>query len=118
MSIAENIRLLRSWKNISQEELATIAKVTDGSVSNWENGTNEPRMGAIQRIADYYNLKKSDIIEDGAMQAAIEKEKSAQPDELPIIDRKIADVLRNMNDEGKAKLLDYALYINNKHNQE
>lgn len=118
MSIAENIKLLRSWKGISQEELAAIAKVTDGSVSNWENGTNEPRMGAIQKIADYYGIKKSDIIEDGAMISTMQKEKLAHSYELPLIDRKIADVLRNMDDEGKTKLLDYALYISNMHNQE
>ena len=28
------------------------------------NGIKEPRMGTIQKIADYFGLKKSDIIED------------------------------------------------------
>ncbi|MFV0498403.1 MAG: helix-turn-helix domain-containing protein [Candidatus Fimivivens sp.] len=37
--------------------------VTDGAVSNWEQGVNTPRMGSIQKIADYFGVMKSDIIE-------------------------------------------------------
>ena len=64
MSISENIKKLRECYGISQKELAAIANVTDKAVSTWETGNNKPRMGAIQKIADYFHIKKSDIIED------------------------------------------------------
>ena len=64
MSIATNIKELRLKHNLSQKEFAKIAGVSDKAVSTWENGTKEPRMGTIQKIADYFGLKKSDIIED------------------------------------------------------
>lgn len=67
MSISENIRILRKKYKLSQKDLAQIAGVTDKAVSTWERGIKEPRMGAIQRIADHFGLKKSDLIEDNGM---------------------------------------------------
>ncbi len=64
MGIAENIKLLREHYNITQSELGEIAGVSDKAVSTWEKGIKEPRMGAIQKIADHFNILKSDIIED------------------------------------------------------
>lgn len=64
MSIAKNIKKLRIQHGLSQKEFAKIAGVSDKAVSTWENGTKEPRMGTIQKIADYFSIKKSDIIED------------------------------------------------------
>ena len=67
MSISENIKILREKYKLSQKDLAQIAGVTDKAVSTWERGIKEPRMGAIQRIADHFGLKKSDLIEDNGM---------------------------------------------------
>lgn len=64
MSISENIKNLRLKYNLSQKELALIAGVTDKAVSTWEKGTKEPRMGTIQKIADHFGIRKSDLIED------------------------------------------------------
>ncbi|MCM3618709.1 helix-turn-helix domain-containing protein [Sutcliffiella horikoshii] len=64
MSIGKNIKRLREIHNLSQKELAEIAGVSDKAVSTWENGIKEPRMGVIQKIADHFNILKSDIIED------------------------------------------------------
>lgn len=46
--------------------MAKIAGVTDKAISTWESGTRIPRMGAIQKMADYFGLQKSDIIEDNS----------------------------------------------------
>lgn len=68
MSIGKNIKELRGKYNLSQKEFAEIAGVTDKAVSTWENELKEPRMGVIQKIADYYGLQKSDLIEEGGVQ--------------------------------------------------
>ncbi len=67
MGISENVKRLREAHHLSQEQLAEIAGVTDKAVSTWETGAYEPRMGAIQRIADYFGLKKSNLIEDDGL---------------------------------------------------
>ena len=67
MSIGKNIQSLRLQHGLSQKELASIIGVTDKAVSAWEKGRITPRMGAIQKMADYFHIKKSDIIEPVAV---------------------------------------------------
>lgn len=64
MSISDNIKKLRVEYNLTQADLGKIAGVSDKAVWTWENGFAKPRMGAIQKIADYFNIKKSVIIDD------------------------------------------------------
>lgn len=64
MTMGERIKMLREQRGITQSELAEICKVSDKAVSTWENGRNIPRMGAIQRMADYFGIPKSAIIEN------------------------------------------------------
>lgn len=63
MKISKTIRKLRLSHNMTQAEFGKIAGVSDKAVSTWENGTAEPRMGSIQRIADHFGILKSEIIE-------------------------------------------------------
>lgn len=66
MSIGNNIRRLRESHQLTQKELGAIAGVSDKAVSTWENGTKEPRMSAIQRLADYFGIPKSALLDDPA----------------------------------------------------
>lgn len=71
MSIANKIRFLRESKDMTQVEFGKIAGVSDKAVSTWENGSAEPRMGAIQKIADYFGVSKGWIVDDSAMSADV-----------------------------------------------
>ena len=64
MSIANNIKSLRESRQMTQAEFGKIAGVSDKAVSTWENGSAEPRMGAIQRIADYFGISVCSVIGD------------------------------------------------------
>ena len=64
MSIGKNIKRLRSKYGLTQEELGAIADVSSMAVSQWENDRAVPRMGAVQAIADHFNISKSEIIDD------------------------------------------------------
>lgn len=64
MSIADNIKKIRSDYNLTQQQLGAIAGVSDKAVSKWEIGLAEPRMGAVQRIADALKIPKSKIIDE------------------------------------------------------
>lgn len=68
MSIGKNIKELRTKYGLSQKDLAIIAGVSDKAVSTWENGSKDPRMGTIQKIADHFGLQKSNIIEENGLQ--------------------------------------------------
>ena len=64
MSIASNIKRLRIDAGLSQAELGKIAGVTDKAVSTWEAGIKTPRMGAIEKMAAYFGVAKSAILDD------------------------------------------------------
>lgn len=68
MGISENIKKLRARYGLTQQDLADIAGVTNKAVSAWETGQKEPRMGAIEKIANRFGLKKSNLIEEDGME--------------------------------------------------
>ena len=67
MGVRENVIRLRKLTGVTQEELGRIAGVSRSAVSLWEIGDSEPRMGAVQSIADHFHIRKANIIEDGGM---------------------------------------------------
>lgn len=67
LSIQQNITALRNLYDVTQSELAEIAGVTRAAVSQWESGFSEPRLKAIQAMADHFGIRKYNIIEDGGM---------------------------------------------------
>lgn len=73
MSIADNIKKLRIEYGLTQAELGAIAGVSDKAVSTWENGTAEPRMGAVQRMADHFRITKGEIVDDPLIHAYKER---------------------------------------------
>ena len=64
MSIGENIKRLREEHNLTQREIGEIAGVSDKAVSTWELGVKEPRMGAVQRLAAYFDVPLGTLLED------------------------------------------------------
>lgn len=67
MSIAENIKRIRLEHGLSQSELGKIAGVSDKAVSTWELGLKTPRMGAVEKMANYFGITKSAIVDDALM---------------------------------------------------
>jgi transcriptional regulator with XRE-family HTH domain len=67
MTTAKNLNRLVELTGVTHEELGRIADVTRSAVSHWMSGMTEPRMGAIQRIADHYGIRKSCLIEINGM---------------------------------------------------
>lgn len=84
MSIAENIKRLREAHGLTQEEFGEIAGVSGKAVSKWESGAGDPRMGAVQKIADHFHISKSVIIDEynvqDERQQALDKAFSDRPD--------------------------------------
>ena len=98
MSIGKNIKRLRESRGLTQTELGKIAGVTDKAVSTWENGSADPRMGAVQKMADYFGVRKSDILDDD----------SSLSYELSEDEQRLLDVYRSLNVLGRRKVLENA----------
>lgn len=62
MAFKNSIKQLRLNKNLSKVEMAKRLNVSEGTIRMWENGSNEPRMGAIENICKVFNVSKSFLL--------------------------------------------------------
>lgn len=62
MSIGENIKSLRESRGLTQAQLGDAVGVSDKAVSTWESGKREPRMGAVEKLAAFFGLDKSELL--------------------------------------------------------
>lgn len=97
MAIGDNIKNLRLQHGLSQMELASVVGVSDKAVSTWEQNKAMPRMGVIQKIADYFGVQKSDIIEPDAVAQAPAKRSMKSALSLNRDETKLITDYRNLN---------------------
>ncbi len=50
------LRELRQEKKLSMKQLAKKINTTDGAISNWENGVNEPKISYLIRLAVFFEV--------------------------------------------------------------
>lgn len=50
--------------NKTQKEVAEVINVSPQTFNTWCQGIALPRMGKVQRLADYFNINKSDLLDD------------------------------------------------------
>lgn len=82
-TFSDNLKYYVERSGRTQKEIAEAIGVTPASFSRYMNGKDYPRMNKVQKLADYFGILKSDLIEDGA-----EKEKE---------NRVISDAVVKMN---------------------
>ena len=109
MSIGSNIKKLRLDHGLDQVQFGEIAGVTDKAVSSWENNISIPRMGAIEKLATYFGIKKSDIIEEKEIPTSI-SHYGGQDNDITFDDFTFAmyKETKDLTDEQKAALLHMA----------
>ena len=54
--LAENIRLFRKERALTQEQLAEVLGVTTGAVYKWESKLSVPDIGLILQMADFFDV--------------------------------------------------------------
>lgn len=60
---AENLRWYMNEAGKNQKEMAAIAGVSSPTFSEWINAKKMPRMDKIEKLASYFRIKKSDLLE-------------------------------------------------------
>lgn len=60
----ENLNKYLKLYDKTQLEVANAIGVSPQTFNTWVKGIAIPRMGKIQRLADYFHIKKSDLIEE------------------------------------------------------
>jgi repressor LexA len=61
---SKNLNRYLSINNKTQREVADAINVSPQTFNTWCQGIALPRMGKVQRLADYFGIGKSDLIDD------------------------------------------------------
>lgn len=69
MSIAQNIKTLRTENHLSQDEFGQRIGSAKTSVSQWETGKITPRATKLQQIADCFNVSIESLTDGGEQKA-------------------------------------------------
>ena len=88
MSFADNLKRIRKNKNLSQEELAELLKVTRQAVSKWEQGVGFPEVEKLLLLSNKLNISL-----DSLMSTEIVQENDGQVTGKIIITSPYEDVL-------------------------
>lgn len=62
--ISSNIKRLRQERGWTQEQLAEKVDVTRSTVTQWETGWSQPRMGAVERLAAAFEITVPELVSD------------------------------------------------------
>lgn len=62
MNIAENIKRYRKELRMEQRDLAERLQVSDKTISSWECGRTEPKMGMVERMSEIFGCTTTDLI--------------------------------------------------------
>lgn len=81
--IAKNLKRLMDDRELSNVELSEIIGVSESTVGKWLLEKSIPRMGAIEKLANYFHINKSDLLEDRSNAKEIKLD--IQPRKIPIL---------------------------------
>ncbi len=58
----ERLKALRLEKNLSQPELAKLINVSNGIISFWENGVNEPTITNLIKLSKLFDVSTDYLV--------------------------------------------------------
>lgn len=61
---SKNLNCYIDKNNLTQLEIAKAIDVSPQTFNTWVKGIAIPRMGKVQKLADYFGIYKSDLLED------------------------------------------------------
>lgn len=61
---SRNLKRYLAQSGKKQKEVADAIGVSVGSMCDWTKGRSYPRMDKVQLLAEYFGIKKADLVED------------------------------------------------------
>lgn len=62
MDFKDKLKELRLSENLSQKKLADSIGVAQSSINYWEKGQRTPSIGAVQKLAEYFDIDVSELL--------------------------------------------------------
>ena len=96
---SNNLNRYLAKHDLTQAEVASYIGVSPQTFNTWCKGIAIPRMGKIQRLADFFGINKSDLIDL----------RRDDPEPVPSdVEMNLIRNYRMLNEEGQEKLIGYA----------
>lgn len=89
---AKNLSMYLERSGKSQREMADIVGVSSSTFNDWTKGRKYPRIDKIEFMANYFGIKKSDLIEE-------HKENSPSEMQLTEGERRLIELLRKFPED-------------------
>ena len=99
---SKNLQKYMDRSGKTQKELAEIMGVTAPTFHEWVKGKKFPRIDKVQKLADYFGILKSDLIEEKPTE---EQEKPANDDGLTENQRELIAFAMTLSEEQAGKVL-------------
>lgn len=61
MKLNENIKNFRTFRRITQQELADMLGKSKSVISNWERGENSPDLETCERLCQIFNVTPNEL---------------------------------------------------------
>ena len=88
---AKNLKYYLNYFQIDRNKICNDLEIPASTFSDWLNAKKYPRIDKIELLSNYFNIKKSDLIEN--------KHKSQNTDELDILFERNKNILTNDDKE-------------------
>ena len=75
---SENLKYYLSLTGQLQKDIAAVAKVSQGTITDWIQTRSYPRMDKIQLLAEHFGIEMSDLVEKRSVDNKYYLQKEAQ----------------------------------------
>ena len=104
MNIANRLKELRLSKNLTQTELSKALNIGQTTIASYESGKNQPHIMSLIAYAKFFECTIDYLagLEDDFEEVSFTP---APPPALPADEKELLDLYRQLNYEGKQRLL-------------
>lgn len=100
--IAKNLKRIAYEHKKSQADICRDLKLRQGTVSSWMVGKRVPRMDKIDMLCNYFNCSRAEIMQS---------DPAGRQDYLDVVEQELIRRFRNLPEEKRAGLLEYARFL-------
>lgn len=97
---SDNLNRIVNASGHTRKELAEILGFNYKTFNGWCNGISLPTMGKVQKIADYFHIQKSDLIDPQQSENT-----DREDDTMWYLDRETAELAQELKDNPELRVL-------------
>jgi transcriptional regulator with XRE-family HTH domain len=113
---SKNLNYFLEKSGKTQKDVCEDLNFSSSTVSDWFSGKKYPRIDTLQTLADYFNIKKSQLIEERLVDFSIMEESSHF--HLNEDEDNLLKIYRRLDKKDRAKLIGYAQALSDHGNKE